>query len=103
MMDEPDFERIAADARYVRLVRRRSRFTWTLACVMLAAYAGFILLIAFDKTLLARPVAGGVTSVGIVLGFGIILLAIALTGIYVRRATSEFDPLSAALREEYRA
>ena len=97
---QSDLARIAADPRYRTLVRRRNRFTWLLSGVMLAAYLGFLMLIAFDKALLARPVAGGVTSIGIVLGFGVILLAIALTGLYVRRASTEFDPLIEALRSE---
>ncbi|HVF93606.1 MAG TPA: DUF485 domain-containing protein [Sphingomonas sp.] len=98
MFEDPEVERIARDPRYLSLIRRRGRFTWTLAAIMLAAYLGFILLIAFDKAFLARPIAGGVTSIGIVVGFGVILLAILLTGIYVRRAATEFDPLVEALR-----
>ncbi|WP_156347878.1 DUF485 domain-containing protein [Sphingomonas sp. Leaf231] len=100
---DADAERIAADPRYIALVRQRGRFTWTLTGVMLAAYLGFILLIAFDKDLLARPIGAGVTSIGIVIGFGVIVLAIVLTGIYVRRAARVFDPLTQALRGETRA
>jgi uncharacterized membrane protein (DUF485 family) len=90
---------ILADPRYQRLVKRRGRFTWTLTCLMLAAYFGYILLIAFDKAALARPIGGGVTSIGIPVGVGIILLAILLTGLYVRRANKEYDPLVRALRD----
>jgi uncharacterized membrane protein (DUF485 family) len=68
--------------------------------IMLAAYFGYVLLIAFDKPLLARPIGSGVTSLGIPLGLGVILLAILLTAIYVRRANREWDGLAAALREE---
>ena len=66
---------------------------------MLVAYFGYVALIAFDKAVLARPIGGGVTSLGIPVGVGVILLAIVLTGIYVRRANSEFDPLVKALRD----
>eukprot|EP01035_Chromulina_nebulosa_P035795 gene35795-48134_t len=90
-----DIARIAADPRYQVLMRRRGRFAWLLTAIMLAAYFGYILLIAFDKAFLAQPIAGGVTSLGIVIGFGIILLAIALTGLYVHRANTEFDALMA--------
>jgi uncharacterized membrane protein (DUF485 family) len=100
-MPDERLARLAQDPRYGALVRRRSRFTWTLSGVMLAAYFGFILLIAFDKPLLARPIGRGVTSVGIPLGLGIILLAVALTALYVRRANRDWDGLVAALRAEY--
>ena len=87
------YDEIIADPRYQRLVKQRGRFTWTLTAIMLAVYFGYILLIAFDKAVLARPIGGGVTSIGIPIGVGIILLAIVLTGLYVRRANREFDPL----------
>ena len=93
---------ILADPRYQRLVRRRGRFGWALTIVMLAAYFGYILLIAFDKAALARPIGRGATSIGIPVGVGIILLAIVLTGLYVRRANSEYDPLIRALKDEHR-
>ena len=100
-MDEQQLARIAEDPRYKRLVKRRGRFTWTLTLIMLAAYFGYILLIAFDKEFLARPIAdGAVTSVGIPLGLGVILLAILLTGIYVSRASRQFDAEVEALRRE---
>jgi uncharacterized membrane protein (DUF485 family) len=99
-MGDERLERLAEDPRYRELVRRRGRVGWTLAAVMLAAYFGYILLIAFDKPLLARAVGGGVTSLGIPLGLGVILLAILLTAIYVRRANGEFDALTAELKDE---
>lgn len=83
---------IARDPRYRDLVRRRSRFAWILTAIMLIVFFGYMLLIAFDKALLARPVFGGTTSLGIPLGIGVILVGILLTGVYVRRANREFDP-----------
>ena len=100
MSGSEDFARILEDPRYQTLVRRRRAFTWRLSAVILTAYLGFLLLVAFAKPLLAQPVAGGFTSVGIVLGIGLILLSVALTAIYVRRAATEYDPVVDALRAE---
>lgn len=97
--DSGRYDEVLADPRYQKLIRRRGRFTWTLTAIMLAAYFGYIALIAFDKAVLARPIGGGVTSLGIPIGVGIILLAIVLTGLYVRRANREYDPLVRALRD----
>jgi len=97
---EERLARVARDPRYAALVRRRGRFAWTLTGVMLAAYFGYVLLIAFDKPLLARPLwPGAATSLGIPLGLGVILLAIVLTGLYVRRANGDYDAMAAELRE----
>ena len=46
------------------------------------------------------PLAGGVTTVGIPLGLFVIISAFVLTGIYVRRANSEFDALIRQIIEE---
>lgn len=95
MTDDPTAlaRRIERDPDFQRLVARRSRFAWTLALAMAAIYFGFILLVAFDPKWLGTPLRDGVTTIGIPLGLGVILSAFVLTGIYVRRANSEFDAL----------
>ena len=61
---------------------------------MLAVYYGYIALIAFDKPFLAKPVGTGVMSVGVPVGMAVIVFTIVITGIYVRRANSEYDQLT---------
>lgn len=103
-MTDDQAQRIAADPRYRRLVQARGRFGWMLSAIMFAAYFGFVALVAFDKAFLAQPVAaGGVTSLGILIGFAIILLAILLTGLYVARANRDYDAALAALRADHDA
>jgi uncharacterized membrane protein (DUF485 family) len=91
---------LANDHRYISLVRERSRFEWTLTAIMLAVFFGYILLIAFCRDWLAQPIGDGATTLGIPLGIGVILVGILLTGIYVHRANSRFDPMVRALLEE---
>jgi len=89
---------IAADAEFRALARRRGRCTWALAAVMLVAYYGFILLIAFAPQFLAVPLGPGtVVTRGVPIGVGIILLGFLLTGFYVHRANGEFDRRNAQL------
>lgn len=96
-------QRIAEDPRYEALIARRGRFTWTLSILMMAVFFGYILLIAFDKALLARPIGGGTTTLGIPIGIGVILTGILLTGLYVRRANRDFDAALRAIREDAQA
>ena len=77
-----------------RLPLWRSRFGWLLAVAMLIVYYGFILLVAFDKPLLATRLGEGVTTLGMPLGLGVIVFTIVITGIYVRRANREYDDLT---------
>ncbi len=99
-MNEELSRRIAAQPAYQRLKARRTRFGWTLTGLMLAVYYGFVLLVAFDKPLLAQRLGSGVMTVGIPIGFGVIVFTIAITAYYVQRANAEFDTLSDAIRKE---
>lgn len=92
--------RIARDPRYQALTARRSRFTWMLTGIMLVIFFGYILLIAFNKEFLARPIGGGTTTIGIPIGLGVIIAGIVLTGVYVHRANKDFDPMVRAIRED---
>ena len=83
--------RIAADPRYGALVRDRQRFSWTLTAITVIVYSAFISLIAFDKPLMARPIAGGTTSIAVVLGVAMLVGTVAICAVYVRRANGEFD------------
>lgn len=96
-MNEAIIKRIGQDPRYASLVARRSRFGWIMSAAMFAAFIGFILLVAFAKAWLAQPIGDGVTSVGIPVGLGLILFAIMLTGLYVRRANTRYDDEMAAI------
>lgn len=102
-MDEDVIERLSRDPRYHALVRRRSVFGWTLAALVFAAFTGFTLLIAFNKPLLARPIGDGVTSLGVPIGMGLILFAVALTALYVARCNGAYDREMADLLKEARA
>src|SRR3954462_2534582 len=93
---------LTEDPRYQRLLRRRGRLGWVFTRVILVTYFGFILLVAFAKPLLAQPIAGGATTLGIPLGLGVIVVALVLTGVYVWRANTVFDPEVAALVAEVR-
>lgn len=91
---------VSRSPRYRQLVKERARFSWSLTIVMLVIFFGYILLIAFAPDLLATPIGGGTTTLGIPVGLGVILSGIVLTGVYVHRANSRFDPLIAAIVEE---
>jgi uncharacterized membrane protein (DUF485 family) len=92
--------RIKANPKYHELVKARSTYGWVLTALMLVVYYGYILLIAFDKELLATRLGNGVTTWGIPIGLFVLVFTIIITGIYVWRANGEFDDLTAAIRAE---
>lgn len=86
------YERIRANPKYLALIQKRNGFSVVMTIIGAIAYYGFILLVAFDKQFLASKVSdGGVMSIGIPIGVGVIAFTIVLTWIYVNRANSEFD------------
>ena len=93
-MIDPVVDKIQKNPKYLELRKKRNTFGWGLTLLMMVVYYGYIALIAFDKPFLAQPVGAGVTSLGIPIGMGVIVFTILITGIYVRRANSEFDALT---------
>lgn len=80
------------------VVARRWRIGALLTALMMLAYFGFILLVAFAKPFVGTLVADGRVSVGILIGASVIVLAPILTAIYVRWANRRYDPAIASLR-----
>jgi uncharacterized membrane protein (DUF485 family) len=79
------------------LAAAQRRIALRLTAAMMVIYFGFILLVAFDKPLLARLVLPGL-SLGILLGALVIVAAWGLIWVYVRWANRHYDDAVAALR-----
>ncbi len=99
-MDKALVEKIKANPSYQKLITERSSFAWKLTITILVVYYAFILLIAFSPETLGTSISGGMATWGIPVGMGIIVFAFALTGIYVKRANSEFDDLLSNVKSE---
>jgi uncharacterized membrane protein (DUF485 family) len=93
---------IEADPDFQKLVRSRQRFSLILTALTLLIYFGFILLIAFAPGWLGQSLSGGVTTIGIPLGVGVIVAAFVLTGLYVARANTTYDALTEQLIERHK-
>ncbi len=94
-------EKIQANPRFKELVERRNRFAWPMAILILVVYYTYILVIAFNPSVMGTPISpDSVISIGIPIGAGIILLSWVMTGIYVHRANTVFDGLINQIVEE---
>jgi len=72
--------------------------------LILIAYFGYVLLLAYAPSVLAQRV--GETrflTIGLLLGPALIVLAWGITGFYVRWANRHFDPLVEALARDARS
>ena len=93
-------ELLASDD-FHHLVTRRWRVALLLTLALFVVYYGFILLVATQRSLLATRV-GEVTTLGIVLGVGVLVLAWVLTATYVVWANRHYDPEVERLRSRLR-
>ena len=89
-----------SEARLHAVAAKRWRVAIWLSVIMLIAYYGFILLVAFNKPLLSRILVDNVAtavgsgpglSVGILLGALVIVMAWVLTLVYVYWANTTYD------------
>jgi len=90
LLDDPDFK---------NLVARKNTISVNLTIATLVIYYGFILLIAFKRSVFASKVAGNVTF-GIFLGIGVIIACFILTGVYVRWANRNYDAMVDRLKQK---
>ena len=94
-------QRIQRNPQYQHLIHTRDALSWRLTFLVLIAYFGFLLVVAFDNTLFTLPIAAGMaTSWGILAAIGIILLTIVTTAIYVRKANRDYDSMVQEILEK---
>lgn len=94
-------EKIQNNPHFQDLVRRRNRFAWSLSIFVLVVYYTYILVIAFKPEVFATPISSdSVISIGIPIGAGIIFMSWVLTGVYIRRANSDFDEITKKIQKE---
>jgi uncharacterized membrane protein (DUF485 family) len=69
-------------------------FGWTLTVITVIIYFGFILLIGYAPKFLGIRIGSSVMTLGLPIGLFVILSAIFVVGLYVRRANSVYDSLA---------
>jgi len=100
-MSKLSASRILNNPTYRQLISQRDSLAWTLSACVLVLYFGFVLLIAFAPGVLTQPISDtSVIPVGMLVGVGVILASIVLTGVYVNRANNKFDPMIDAIMRD---
>ena len=95
-MSNAKLERIRRDPRFEQLCQSRSRLAWTLSAIVLIALPRLSSCWS-PSAAHSSPtplVAGRRHDLGIVVGIGVILIAILLTAVYVWKANTTFDDLT---------
>jgi cation/acetate symporter len=97
-MSSQVYERIRRNPKFDQLVARRTRFAGILSVIVLAIFYGFVMVVAFNPSVIGERIAEGSTlTVGVLSGLFMFVFFWVLTAVYVRRANSEFDDLTTEL------
>ena len=99
-MNDELVERIESNPKYKELVSKRNGLGIKLGIFVLVMFYAYILVIAFNKDLLATKLGDGVMTVAFPIGAAIIVISFITTLIYVRRANSEFEDLTNQIKED---
>jgi uncharacterized membrane protein (DUF485 family) len=89
-MSELKIQEVLQSKEFKKLIKKRWAVALLLTTVMLLAYFGFLLMVAFDKDFFKQKV-GEVTTIAIPIGIGLIVLAWIMTGIYTYWANNFYD------------
>jgi len=102
-MRKEELLKILNDPEFQDLVRNVTKVVTIFAVIMLVVYYSFILMLAYGKTFLSTPICDGcATTIGIIIGIGVIIFSWLLTGAYIWWANSNYDPTVRKLREKFR-
>jgi uncharacterized membrane protein (DUF485 family) len=100
LMSTTTTHEIIKSTAFKKLVARRWQVSMLLTLTILVIYIGFLLLVAFNKSVLATKI-GQHYTLAIPVGLGIIVVAWLLTGIYVFWANNRYDQAVDVLRKQY--
>jgi uncharacterized membrane protein (DUF485 family) len=97
-----NLQQIRVSPKFRELEIRRSRLAWLLSAIVLSAYYGLMIVVAFWPHSLHAPLwEDRVVTIGVPIGAAVIVLSWALTGFYVYRANT-LDALNEQILSEVR-
>jgi len=86
------YKQIRTNPDFLELIKLRKKISWSLTAIVIFCYFTFIIIIAFAPDIFSIKIFDdSVITLGIVIGFLIILLSIFLTGIYVYIANKKLE------------
>ena len=99
-MNDELVERIESNPKYKELVSKRNALGIKLGIFVIVMFYAYILVIAFNKELLAAKIGVGVTTIAFPIALAILVLSFITTLIYVKRANGEFEDLEMSIKND---
>lgn len=99
-MNKELVDRIENNPKYKELVSKRNSFGIKLGVFVLVMFYTYIMIIAFNKELLATKIGEGLTTVAFPAALAILIISFITTLIYVKRANGEFEDLTNEIKRD---
>lgn len=99
-MNEKLIERIESNPKYKELVSKRNGLGIKLGIFVIVMFYAYILVIAFNKELLATKIGDGVTTIAFPIALAILVLSFLTTLVYVKKANTEFENLTNEIKKD---
>lgn len=93
-------DRIESNPKYKELISKRTSLGLKLGAFVLIMFYSYILVIAFNKELLAIKIGDNITTIAFPIALAILVLSFITTLIYVRRANTEFEDLTNDIKND---
>jgi uncharacterized membrane protein (DUF485 family) len=90
-------ERVQTSPEFTELRSRLRRFVFPMSVLFMLWYMAYVLLASYAPAFMAIPVLGNI-NVGIVVGLLQFASTFAITGLYVRYADRQLDPVAEMIR-----
>ena len=100
IMNDKLVDRIESNPKYKELVSKRNRLGIKLGIFVIVMFYAYILVIAFNKELLATKIGDGVTTIAFPIALAILVFSFITTLIYVRKANGEFEDLTNEIKKD---
>ena len=101
-LSDSQVRKVLADPVFQELERKRHGFAWSLAIAILVIYYGYVAMLAWAKPFLSTQIGDSVVTYAFPIGLFVLVSAIAITAIYVQRANTEYEELTAKIRGNLR-
>lgn len=99
-MQDELVQRIENNPKYKELVSKRNSFGIKLGAFVLVMFYTYIMVIAFNKEVLATKIGDGITTIAFPIALAILIISFITTIIYVKRANGEFEDLTNDIKED---
>lgn len=93
-------DRIENNPKYKELIAKKNSFSIKLGVFVLVMFYAYILVIAFNKEVLATKIGDGLITIAFPIALAILVISFITTLIYVKRANGEFENLTNEIKAD---